>query len=129
MSDRCDRRVSPRWTAVPNESTLELHTGDGFRRVKARLVNISREGALLITDEASRPSGLLWIRMESPAKTDWVGAIPTRFDESRRLAVRFTTPCEDDFLLAGMLGLDFGPTIFDGGRPQSFDDVPASSVV
>jgi hypothetical protein len=124
MSDRLDRRISPRWIAVPNEITLELQTRTGSRRAKARLVNISREGALLLTDEVP-PAGVLWMRMESPARTDWIAAVPIRHDPSRQVAVRFHRPCEDDVLLAAMLGLDFGPTLLDGGLPRSFDDAPA----
>src|SRR5262245_20588790 len=129
MFDRVDRRGSPRWTAVKNEATLELQTAAGARRVKVRLVDVNREGALLATDEVSPPAGLFWIRMESPARTDWVGAIPIRFEPSRQLAVRFTRPCGDDFLLAAMLGLDFGPILLPDGQPQSFDDFPALSSV
>ena len=125
MSDRLDRRLSPRWTAVANEITLEIPTRTGNRRAKARLVDISRDGALLLTDEVP-PAGVLWMRMESPARTDWVAAVPIRQGPSRRVAVRFPRPCEDDLLLAATLGLDFGPTLLDGGLPRSFDDAPAA---
>jgi PilZ domain len=124
MFDRLDRRTSPRWIAVANEITLELQTRTGNQRAKARLVNISREGALLLTDDVP-PAGTLWMRMESPARTDWVAAVPIRHGPSRQVAVRFLRPCEDDLLLAAMLGLDFGPTLLDGGVPRSFDDAPA----
>jgi hypothetical protein len=125
MSDRLDRRVSPRWIAVPNELTLELQTRAGNHRAKARLLNISRGGALLLTDEVP-PAGVLWMRMESPARTDWVAAVPIRQGPSRQVAVRFPRPCEDDLLLAATLGLDFGPILFEGGLPRSFDDAPAA---
>lgn len=128
MSDKLDRRISPRWIAVSNEITLEIHDRIGSRRAKARLVNISREGALLATDEVP-PAGTLWIRMESPARTDWVAVVPVRQDASRQVAVRFAQPCEDDLLLAATLGLDFGPTLLDGGVPRSFDDEPAAMPV
>jgi hypothetical protein len=128
MSDRLDGRLSPRWIAVPNEITLELQAGTGSRRVKARLVNISREGALLQSDEVP-PAGSLWMRMESPARTEWVAVVPVRRGPERQVAVRFSRPCEDDFLLAATLGLDFGAMILDGGLPRSFDDVPAAMPV
>src|SRR5262249_23752700 len=95
------------------------------RRAKAMLVDISRDGALLLTDEVP-PAGVLWMRMESPARTDWVAAVPIRQGPSRRVAVRFPRPCEDDLLLAATLGLDFGPALLDGGLPRSCDDAPAA---
>jgi hypothetical protein len=125
MSNRLDGRTSPRWIAVPNEITLELQAGTGSRRVRARLVNISREGALLVSDEIP-PAGLLWMRMESPARTEWVGALPVRRGPEGQVAVRFSRPCEDDFLLAATMGLDFGAILIDGGIPRSFDDMPAA---
>lgn len=125
MFNEPDRRISARWSAVPNEITLEVQDGAGSRRAKARLVDISREGALLVADEVP-PAGRLWMRMESPARTDWVAVVPVRRDATRGVAVRFARPCEDDFLLAATLGLDFGPTLLDGGVPRSFDDVPAA---
>jgi hypothetical protein len=118
-----DRRVSPRWVAVKNQSTLELQGEDGNRRVKATLVNISRDGALIVADEMPPPRGSFWFRMESPAKTDWIGVEPVRHEGSRRMGLRFVRPCPDDFLLAAMLGVDLVLSILDGGRPPTFDDV------
>ena len=128
MLNQIDGRISPRWSAVANDITLELQAGTGSRRVKARLVNISREGALLLSDEIP-PAGLLWMRMESPARTEWVAAVPVRRGPERQVGVRFSRPCEDDFLLAATMGLDFGALIIDGGLPRSFDDVPAAMPV
>jgi PilZ domain len=128
MSDRHQRRVSSRWGAVENQATLEFRAGDGHRRTKARVINISREGALLISEEAPPLGKTTWVRMESPARTDWVAGIPIRLGPCREVALRFSGPCPDDFLLAAMLGIDLGPTIRDGGRPQSFDDFEVSSV-
>ncbi len=117
-----DRRISPRWAAVKNQSTLELQGADGHRRVKATLVNISRDGALIVTDEKLSLQGSLWFRMEVPAKTDWIAVEPVRHDESQRMGLRFVRPCPDDFLLAAMLGVDLVLTIFEDGRPLSLDD-------
>lgn len=125
MLDPLDRRCSPRWNAVKNEMVLDLTARAGNRRAKARLVNISREGALLSVDEVP-PIGALWMRMESPARTDWIRVEAVRIDRPGQVAVRFPRPCDDDLLLAAMLGLDFGPTLIDGGLPQSFDDMTAA---
>ena len=118
-----DRRVSPRWVAVKNRSTLDLQGKEGHRRVEVTLVNISRDGALIVADEMPPLHGSLWFRMESPAKTDWIGAEPVRHEGSRRMGLRFIRPCPDDFLLAAMVGVNLMLTILDGGRPPTFDDV------
>jgi hypothetical protein len=129
MPDPHQRRTSPRWGAVANQTTLEFHVGDGRRRTKASVVNISREGALLTADVAPPIGKPLWVRMESPARTDWVAATSIRVGPCRQVAVRFSGGCPDDLLLGAMLGIDLGPTILDGGRPQSFDDFDAIPVV
>jgi hypothetical protein len=115
--------MSPRWVAVKNTAALEFESGAGVRRMSGQLANISRDGALIATEEASRPHGLLWIRMNDPVKTDWIEAVAVRCDQSHQIGLRFCSPCPDDFLLAAMLGIDFGPTILDFGRPLSLDDV------
>jgi hypothetical protein len=117
-----DRRVSPRWVAVKNRSTLELQGEDGHRRVEVTLVNISRDGALIVADETFPHRGPLWLRMESPAKTDWIGVEPVRREGSQQMGLRFVRPCPDDFLLAAMLGVDLVLTVLEDGRPLSLDD-------
>ena len=118
-----DRRASPRWVAVKNRATLEFQSGDGKQRARATLVNISRSGALIVTDEILPLRGTLWFRMESPAKTDWIGVVPVRQDKPHQIGIRFRRPCLDDLLLAAMLGIDLGPTVLEGGRPPTFDDL------
>ena len=122
MPDLLDRRNSPRWVAVNNQATLEFQGSHGKQRAKATLINISRDGALLVTDEVLPLCGTLWFRMESPAKTDWIGVNPVRHDHSRELGIRFAKPCMDDLLLAAMLGIDLGSSLFEGERPLSFAD-------
>src|SRR6185437_13864022 len=71
-----ERRISPRLDAVRNNrSRIELGTPSGPRRADAVLVNISREGALIVAVEPPRPYQRIWLRMEEPAKTDWVAAV------------------------------------------------------
>lgn len=94
MPDSLDRRASPRWVTVKNQATLEFLGGDGKQRAKATLVNISRSGAL----------------------------IPVRHDQPHQIGFRFAKPCLDDLLLAAMLGIDLGATVFEGGRPPTLAD-------
>ena len=123
MLDSLDRRASPRLVAVNNEATLEFQGEDGKQRVKATLVNISRTGALIVTDEMLPIQGKLWFRMECPAKTDWIGVVPVRHDQpGASIGIRFVRPCLDDLILAAMLGIDLGATVFEGGRPLTIAD-------
>ena len=122
MLDSLDRRASPRLVAVKNQATLEFQGEDGKQRVKATLVNISRTGALIVTDEMLPIQGKLWFRMEDPAKTDWIGVVPVRHDDLRQIGIRFVRPCLDDLILAAMLGIDLGATVFEGGRPLTIAD-------
>jgi hypothetical protein len=122
MPHRLDRRISPRWVAIKNQATLEFLDEAGSRRVKARMVNISRHGALLVTEETTTLDERFWLRMETPAKTDWIGAVSVRFDQLHHIGIRFSRPCPDDFLLVAMMGIDLGSMILEGGRPLSFDD-------
>jgi hypothetical protein len=118
-----ERRISPRWVAVNNQATLEFSNGSNIRRAGASLLDISREGALISTKEAIPLGTPLRFRLESPAKTDWIGAHPVRHAGSLRLGIRFVKPCLDDLLLAAMLGIDLGSLILDGGRPPTFADL------
>jgi PilZ domain len=123
VPDSLDRRASPRWVAVKNQATLEFQGGEGKQRAKATLVNISRSGALIVTDEILPLRGTLWFRMESPAKTDWIGVVPVRHDKPHQIGIRFAKPCLDDLLLAAMLGIDLGANILEAGRPPTFADL------
>jgi PilZ domain len=123
MSKPLERRALPRWTVVKNQSELGFATQTGNRDGENRLVNISRGGALFVFDETPPLHEPIWVRMESPVKTDWLAAVPVRVGPLREVAVSFREPCPDDFLLAAMLGIDLGPTIMGCDRPQSWDDV------
>ncbi len=64
-----------------------------------------------------------WIRMEEPAKTDWIAAVAVRLGDSDQVGIRFIDPCPDDFLLAALVGVDIGPTLLGEARPLTVDDV------
>jgi hypothetical protein len=117
-----ERRTSPRLDAVKNRARIEIATPSGLRRAAALLVNISQEGALIIVTEAPPLHERLWMRMEEPAKTDWVAAVAVRHRDWNEVGLRFPGPRPDDLLLAATLGIDFGPTLMGGPRPESVDD-------
>ena len=48
----------------------------------------------------------VWLRIESPVKTDWVKASIVRRDQEGQIGLRFTRGCPDDLLVAGTIGID-----------------------
>ncbi len=101
MSHLSDRRVSPRCDAVQNRSCLAFGTPNGSRRIDARLVNISRSGALVVADNPPAAATRVLLRIETPAKTEWVDARVIRVDPNRHIGLRFSHDCPDDVLLTG----------------------------
>jgi hypothetical protein len=72
----------------------------------ATLLNISRDGALVLAEKAMVRAVPLLIRIDSPVRTGWVDAKVVRFGSNREIAVHFPMGCPDDLLLAGMVGID-----------------------
>jgi hypothetical protein len=101
-----ERRASPRCDAVRNRSTIEFAAPQGQRRIGARLVNISRNGALVVADKPMIRAAPLSVRIDSPVRTDWVEARVVRFEPTREIALHFPQGCPDDLLLAGTVGID-----------------------
>jgi hypothetical protein len=98
---------------VENQSRLEFAVSGGRRRVEARLVNISRGGALLIADDQPPRESHVWMRIEQPVKTDWAEATTVRIGENQEIGVQFPRGCPDDLLLAGTIGIDLISMIID----------------
>jgi hypothetical protein len=113
VSHSPERRDSPRCDAVENQSRLEFAVFEGRRRVEARLVNISRGGALLVSDNRPPREAPLWMRIESPVKTDWAEAMTVRLGQNQEIGVQFPRGCPDDLLLAGTVGIDLISMIID----------------
>ena len=101
-----ERRASPRCDAVRNRSTIEFVAPEGPRRIGATLVNISRNGALVVADKPMIRAAPLSVRIDSPVRTDWVEARVVRFEPTREIALHFPQGCPDDLLLAGTVGID-----------------------
>jgi hypothetical protein len=115
LHDR-ERRDSPRCKVVENQSRLEFAVPEGRRRVEAKMVNISRGGALLVTGNPPACHASVWIRIESPVKTDWAEATAVRLGRNEELGVQFPQGCPDDLLLAGTIGIDLISMIVDPAR-------------
>ena len=113
MSHPTERRASPRCDVVDNQLRLEFAVPDGMRRVEARLLNISRNGALIRSADVPPVEAPIWLRVERPVKTDWVHATIVRFGQNQEIGVRFPRGCPDDLLVAGTVGIDLTSMLFD----------------
>ena len=122
MSHPSERRASPRCAAVTNQSRLEFAVPDGRQRVEARLMNLSRDGALIVAEKAPPYEPPIWLRIESPVKTDWVEAKIVRIGQNREIALKFPRRCPDDLLLAGTIGIDVRSMISYGATVTSTFD-------
>ena len=123
MTQRPDeRRASTRCDVVKNRSSIQFEVPEGRRRVGATLINISRNGALVLAEKPMLRAAPLSIRIDSPVRTDWVDAKVVRFDSNREIGLHFPQGCPDDLLLAATVGIDLaflvrnepnGTTAFD----------------
>jgi PilZ domain len=119
VSQSHERRDSPRCSVVENQSRLEFAVPEGRRRVEAKMVNISRGGALLVTGNPPACDAPVWLRLESPVKTDWAEATTVRHGRNEEVGVRFPQGCPDDLLLAGTIGIDLVSMVCDPARLAS----------
>jgi hypothetical protein len=105
-----ERRKHPRHETIPNVAVLDwgtMTTCDGGN--VARMMDISRGGARLATDEPLPQGQPLWLRLEVPITTPWVAARLVRREEHGRVGVRFEGDAPEELMLAATLGiaLDF----------------------
>jgi hypothetical protein len=87
------------------------------------LINISRDGALIVAREPPGVDQHFRIRMESPLKTDWADAVTVRVGRDRDVAIEFPGRCPDDLLLAATVGIDLSHLFREGDRPETLDDM------
>jgi hypothetical protein len=123
MPNPLERRISPRYSTVKNQATLEHRSGSFICRTRATLLDISREGALVSAEATIPLAEPIRFRIESPAKTDWIAAVSVRLGELRLVGIRFIGLCPNDILLAGMLGIELGVSAIDGDIAPAFDEV------
>jgi hypothetical protein len=104
---------------VTNQSRLEVAVPPGRQRIAVRLVNISRDGALIVSQNLPRLEPPIWLRIENPVMTDWAEAKIVRIGQDREIALHFPRRCPDDLLLAGTIGIDLSYMFLDGDRLAS----------
>jgi hypothetical protein len=120
-----DRRPWPPLDAVRNRSRIRFESPSGPRRAAAILVNVSPEGALIVTTEPPAPDQRIWLRIEEPVKTGWVAAVAMCHSGGNEVGLRFLGPRPDGLLLAALLGIDVGPDPLCGRGPESVDHFAA----
>ena len=98
---------------MKNESRLEFAVRGGWRKINARIVNMSRDGALVVSDQFAAEDARIWLRIEHPVKSDWVEATIVRLGSDREVALSFPRGCPDDLLLAGTIGIDLTSMVLD----------------
>ncbi len=86
------------------------------------MVNISRGGALLVTGNPPACHASVWLRIESPVKTDWAEAVTMRIPRHGEIVIRFPHGCPDDLLLAGTIGINLFPMLLEGVSAASTFD-------
>lgn len=104
MIDR-DRRVHERFEALGNLTELEWWDGSRTGSIPARLLNVSLGGALVRTAQPIPGDSTLWIRLEEPVPTDWIGARVVRRVDDHEAALAFLDCCPFDFLQTATLGI------------------------
>ena len=105
MTFAIECRASVRHEPVNDLTSVQLlddRTGKRFTR--AKLLNISTDGALILTDKEPALYQPLWVRLENATEIALIDAEPVRVGRYKEIGIRFTRQCPSDFLL--MLGVD-----------------------
>jgi hypothetical protein len=104
-----ERRASPR--LEPGERRVWLGSwadAENFGVVGAVLLDISRGGVAVATDEALDPGKPVWIRLEAPGAPDCVAARVVGVSRSARgphvVRLAFQAPCPGRFFRQAMQG-------------------------
>jgi hypothetical protein len=85
----------------------------------ARLINISRTGALLDIREKMPPNATLHIRLEYPIATDWMRGQVIRRTRAGHVGVLFRRPCNRTFIWTATRRQDF----HSSSRPWSAPEI------
>src|SRR5262249_59049597 len=72
MTVPIERRASLRHTPVDKETNVQVMDQAGRRITTARLVNISRDGALILTDQHPGLNRRLWVRLKDSPELGWI---------------------------------------------------------
>ncbi|HEY2156160.1 MAG TPA: hypothetical protein VGH33_11055 [Isosphaeraceae bacterium] len=123
MQARRDRRSCPRVAARANSARLGWDAAGRGAEIDARIVDISRSGALVEAEGWRDGPPSAWVRIVGPARTGRVPVGVVRRAAGGRVAVAFEGPCPTELLLSATLGLSFEHLLGgDAGDGRSRDD-------
>lgn len=105
MTRTMERRESARFPTVASRLKVEWWDGDTSQLTSARLINISRDGVLLDIEQPPPVRQAVWLKMEDPASTDWIGASVVRHDGPHGVGLLFQESCPYDLYQAAILGI------------------------
>jgi hypothetical protein len=105
VNTKVDRRHFSRFPALGNRTCLEWWEGTERHKAVGNLLNVSRGGALIETEAMLPDSHPLWMRIEEPAHSGWIGARLVRRQTDLLAAIAFHHPCPFDFLESARLGI------------------------
>jgi hypothetical protein len=122
-----DRRASIRHSAAHNRTYVQLMDRLGRRMKRGRLVNISRDGALIRVDDAPALHQPIEVQLENAPELGWIAAHSVRFGQRHEVGIRFDHPCSQNVLAAAISGI-VDELLVEGEAKTPFDiDVESSA--
>lgn len=106
MTNAIDRRASPRYSTAHSQTYVQLIGPFRGRITKARLVNMSYHGALILTDDVVPLHQTLEIRLDDAPETGWIEGEAVRFGQPHEVGIRFDRPCDYHVLEAALSGVE-----------------------
>jgi hypothetical protein len=104
------RRREPRYRAIENRLWLQWWEGEEHLGRSARLVNVSRHGALIVACVLFRERQRLWVYLEEPAPQIGVKAVVLGINEGttgmHQIRLGFVSECPDAFIEAAANGFE-----------------------
>src|SRR5262245_30108605 len=103
MSIPVERRYSPRVPPLADETYVQIVDWAGKRITRAKLLNVSLEGASVSSDSIFATSQRLWMRLEHAPETGWIEGEVVHFGSTNALGIRFHRPGRNAFFAAAVL--------------------------
>jgi hypothetical protein len=102
MTLAVERRAEVRHEPVDNRTSVQIMEWTGLRIKRARLVNFSSRGALILIDQVPTLHQPLRVRLENAKEIGWFSAISVRLGRSNEVGIQFARPFPLDFLSDSM---------------------------
>jgi hypothetical protein len=102
MTLAVERRAEVRHEPVDNQTSVHIMEWTGPRIKRARLVNFSSGGALILIDQVPTLYQPLRVRLENAKEIGWFSAIPVRLGRSNEVGIKFARSFPMDFLSNSM---------------------------